>query len=115
MDVGARFLMLCLHVCDLALAHDQALNYLTNGGKTIGINLGSGAGNSVLQIIALINRISGKKVKYRFGPRRAGDPPKLVANVKEAQRVLMWRPRMDIEEIISTALEWHTSLREIHL
>ena len=98
-----------VHVTDLASAHLLALDQLEHG--SVVVNLGNGAGHSVLQVIESVQRVSGRKVPYRICPRRAGDPAVLVASSERARRVLGWRPRYaDLDEIVRTALVW----REAH-
>lgn len=97
-----------IHVTDLADAHVRAVGYLDKGGESAAINLGTGRGTSVLELIASIERISGRKVPYTLGPRRAGDPPALVADPGLAAKLLGWRARhSDIDTIVRTALAWH--------
>ncbi|NMB80461.1 MAG: UDP-glucose 4-epimerase GalE [Ignavibacteria bacterium] len=96
-----------IHVNDLADAHLKALNYLANGGSSQIINLGTGNGNSVLEIINKSMSITGKKINYEFAPRRPGDPDVLVADFNKAKKLLNWEPDFSIEEIISTAWNWH--------
>ncbi len=79
-----------IHVLDLASAHARALNYLRGGGSSTGCNLGTGIGVSVKEIIALAEEITGKPVPHVYGPRRAGDPPSLVADPSKAKAVLGW-------------------------
>ena len=98
-----------VHVTDLAAAHLLALDRLERG--SIVVNLGNGAGHSVLQVIGAVQRVSGRKVPYRLCPRRPGDPAALVASSQRAHRELGWRPRFaDLDEIVRTALLW----REAH-
>lgn len=98
-----------IHVTDLAAAHVQALDYLLRGGKTLALNLGTGSGHSVRKVIATVEHVGGMKVPVRESPRRAGDPPILVANAALANRTLHWKPRQSsLETIIETAWDWHT-------
>jgi len=97
-----------IHVTDLAAAHVRAFEYLGKGGASAAINLGTGSGTSVLELIASIERVSGRKVPHRVAPRRAGDPPALVADPSLAARLLGWRAaHSDIDTIVRTALAWH--------
>jgi UDP-arabinose 4-epimerase len=97
-----------IHVTDLADAHVRALGYLDQGGASAAINLGTGSGTSVLELIGSIERVSGRKVPRNLAPRRAGDPPALVADPSLAARLLGWRaPHSDIDTIVRTALAWH--------
>ncbi len=95
-----------IHVNDLALAHSQAINYLNDGNDSTVINLGTGSGNSVLEIIKKSERITGKKINYEITGRRAGDPAVLVADNKKAKELLNWYPVHTIEEIIESAWKW---------
>lgn len=95
------------HVNDLADAHLSALNYLVDGGDSTIINLGTGNGNSVLDIIEKTKVISGNDITIDIVGRRAGDPAILVADNKKANSILGWKPKYGIEEIIKTAWAWH--------
>lgn len=96
------------HVRDLASAHVQALRYLQAGGESVAVNLGTGQGHSVREVIATVEAITGCPVPRLEVPRRAGDPPELVADARYAYRLLGWRPRVsDLETIIRTAWAWH--------
>jgi UDP-arabinose 4-epimerase len=97
-----------IHVGDLAEAHVKALDYLCQGQPTRGFNLGTGSGVSVREILDAIQRVTGKSVPHRFGPRREGDPPALVSDPARANAELGWTPVMsDIDSIIATAWAWH--------
>ncbi len=72
-------------------------------------NLGTGTGNSVLQVIEAVEKSTGREVKKQFGPRRPGDPNKLVANAGRAREVLGWKPQHDIKDIVDSAAKWHRS------
>ncbi|GGF38504.1 UDP-glucose 4-epimerase GalE [Aliidongia dinghuensis] len=97
-----------IHVQDLADAHVKALAYLFDGGETTQLNLGTGTGNSVREVIDAVERVTGCKVPRREVGRRAGDPPELVANPAKANQLLGWKPVMsDIDSIIRTAWAWH--------
>jgi UDP-arabinose 4-epimerase len=99
-----------IHVCDLASAHVRALHHLENGGENGAVNLGTGKGHSVRAVIDCVERITGKRVPVREAPRRAGDPPELVAGVSRARELLGWLPRHStLEEIIETAWRWHSA------
>ncbi|KJV10669.1 UDP-glucose 4-epimerase [Elstera litoralis] len=96
-----------IHVADLADAHVRALTYLENGGATTAINLGSGTGFSIREILTAIETVLGVPVPHQFGPRRPGDPPSLVALAEKAKDVLGWVPKhSDIETIVRTAATW---------
>lgn len=97
-----------IHVTDLADAHVRAVGYIEKGGTSAAINLGTGRGNSVFELIAAIERVSGRKVPRKLAPRRPGDPPALVADPSLAARLLDWRAKhSDIDTIVQTALAWH--------
>lgn len=97
-----------IHVNDLADAHARALNYLENGGPSEAINLGTGTGTTVMEVIQAVERISGRKVTKTIGPPREGDPPALVASAEKAKTVLGWEPQhSDIDTIIRSAWAWH--------
>lgn len=93
-----------VHVGDLAAAHLAALDYLSAEGGHRAVNLGNGSGFSVREVVAAVERVSGRSVPWREGPRRAGDPARLVASVALAGRLLDWRPRMpSLDDIVATA------------
>ncbi|MFO1485319.1 MAG: UDP-glucose 4-epimerase GalE [Verrucomicrobiaceae bacterium] len=96
-----------IHVCDLASAHALALNYLRQGGDTIAVNLGTGRGFSVKEIIATAEAVTGRTIPVQYGPRRAGDPAELVADPSRAAQVLGWRAfHLDPREHIEAAWRW---------
>jgi len=99
-----------IHVTDLADAHVLSLRRLLNDGASGPINLGTGCGSSVREVISMAERISGRKVPVLEGPRRAGDPPVLVADASLANRLLGWNPRFsDLATIVETAWKWHST------
>jgi UDP-glucose-4-epimerase GalE len=95
-----------IHVNDLASAHVKALEHLMAGKPSLAVNVGSGAGASVQEIISAVEKITGKRVPHTKAPRRAGDPPELVANPAKAQALLKWKASYGLEEIVSTAWNW---------
>ena len=96
-----------IHVDDLAEAHVRAVRYLEAGGENTALNLATGNGYSVRQIIAAVAKAVGQAVPHRGAPRRAGDPPALVADPALAAEVLGWRAKCsDLDTIIETALAW---------
>lgn len=100
-----------IHVEDLAAAHLQALDYLRRGGASTTLNCGYGHGYSVREVIAAVERAHGAPLAVLEQPRRAGDPPSLVADASRAGEVLGWRPRYDdIDLIARTALAWERKL-----
>jgi len=93
-----------IHVTDLADAHLDALDYLADDGATEALNLGNGAGYSVMQVIESVTRVSGREVPYTLGDRRAGDPPVLVASSDRAHDLLGWTPgHADLDDIVRSA------------
>lgn len=95
-----------IHVGDLADAHLRALQYLKKGGESLTVNLGTGKGHSVLEVIEAAETITGRKVRWTKAPRRPGDPPALVADPSQAQTVLQWRAKRDLTDMISSAWKW---------
>lgn len=97
-----------IHVADLAYAHVLALEFLTGGGTTTAINLGTGLGHSVLEVIEAARKVTGRKIPTILRARRIGDPPVLTASADRAFSLLGWRPRhIDLEEILYHAWNWH--------
>jgi UDP-arabinose 4-epimerase len=97
-----------IHVCDLARAHVLALQHLLDGGETIAVNLGSGYGASVRQVIGTVKSVTGREVSTRDLPRRPGDPAVLVADPTKARQVLGWAPEQsDLKKIVGDAWRWH--------
>jgi len=97
-----------IHVDDLARAHVLALQHLLTKGETIAVNLGTGHGASVRQVIDTARRITGREIAVRDASRRAGDPPVLVADAKKACEVLGWAPQYsDLAAVITDAWRWH--------
>ena len=97
-----------VHVVDLAAAHLAALRYLLEGGATAAVNLGTGDGASVEDVVRAVEVIAGRPVARRLCPRRPGDPPRLVAAPGMARDLLGWRPeRSDLATIVADALRWH--------
>ncbi|MFK3776065.1 UDP-glucose 4-epimerase GalE [Pseudomonas sp. NPDC089406] len=100
-----------VHVCDLASAHALAVDYLVRGGDSAVFNLGNGLGFSVQQVIDAACRVTGRLIEVREAPRRAGDPPSLVADAGKARQVLGWAPRYAaLEEIVGHAWQWELTL-----
>lgn len=97
-----------VHVADVADAHILAANYLDGNNSSEIVNLGTGKGYSIFDIISLIESHLKVKVNYTVVPRREGDPDSLVANANFASRLLNFKCRYDIIDIIKTAYKWHT-------
>jgi UDP-glucose-4-epimerase GalE len=95
-----------IHVNDLASAHVKALEHLQAGKGSIALNLGTGRGHSVQEVIAMVEEVVGKAVPKQVSPRRPGDPPALVADPRCAQKVLDWKATRSLREIVSTAWNW---------
>jgi UDP-glucose-4-epimerase GalE len=97
-----------VHVADLADAHLAALARLEQGGPSGFYNLGNGDGTSVKQIVETVARVSGRPVPHTIGPRRPGDPARLVAANARARRELGWTPKLErLDAIVETAWRWH--------
>ena len=100
-----------VHVSDLADAHVKAANYLEAGGKSTALNLGTGVGTSVLELINTIGEVTGKRVPVSYLPRRPGDPASLFAEAKQARKVLRWEPRfLETAKVVETAVRFFSSL-----
>ena len=94
-----------IHVSDLAEGHVQALEYL-DAGSSIAINLGTGRGHSIREVLATIKSVTGREVPSRTAPARPGDPPELVADPTRAEKVLGWKAKRSLEQIVATAWKW---------
>jgi len=104
-----------IHVDDLADAHLKAVAYLAKGGATDGFNLGTGTGLSVKQILQTVERVTGKQVPVKYGPRREGDPARLIADPSKALNVLGWEAKhKDADAIVATAWQWASSANKGH-
>jgi UDP-glucose 4-epimerase len=102
-----------IHVEDLARAHLNSLDYLRAGGKSLTANCGYGHGYSVREVLSSVEKIAGLKLNVREEPRRAGDPPSLVAKTDKVRTVLGWQPKLDdIDTIVRTSLEWERRLQK---
>jgi len=101
-----------IHVEDLASAHLRALDYLRKDGASATLNCGYGHGFSVREVLRMVQQVSGKALAVEESPRRAGDPPSLVAKADRIRAVLGWEPRLDdLETIVRTQLEWEHRLQ----
>jgi UDP-glucose 4-epimerase len=101
-----------IHVEDLADAHLKALDYLRRNGASTTLNCGYGHGYSVREVIAMVDRLNGRAITAVEQPRRAGDPPSLVARAERIRQVLGWSPRHDnLEAIVRSQLEWERRLQ----
>jgi UDP-arabinose 4-epimerase len=104
-----------IHVSDLADAHVRALQYVEKsgdeeGGDSLAINLGTGRGYSVLEVIRAAENATGQPVRRNIGPRRPGDPPVLVADPAKARRLLGWTAQRDLDDIVTSAWAWMQNL-----
>jgi UDP-glucose-4-epimerase GalE len=99
-----------IHVRDLADAHVLALEHLRGTGRDLALNLGTGRGHSVREVIDAAERVTGRAIARREMARRRGDPPVLVADARRAKAMLNWVPQHSgIDEIIADAWSWHKS------
>lgn len=104
-----------IHVVDLAKAHVKAVERLIGKKSEDNLeifNLGTGIGNSVLEIITTFEESTGVKVNYKIGPRRAGDVPSIYADTKKAGDILGWKTERDLSNSLSTAWKWEIALKE---
>jgi UDP-arabinose 4-epimerase len=98
-----------IHVTDIADAHVKALQYLSGQGESTALNLGTGAGHSVSEVVAAVERAGGQPVKVLKCARRPGDPAVLVADGARAKQILGWQPRYSgLDSIVESAWRWHT-------
>jgi UDP-glucose 4-epimerase len=101
-----------IHVEDLATAHLDALSYLQDGGASVTLNCGYGHGYSVREVIKSVERVGARPIVVKEEPRRAGDPPILIAKADRVRSTLGWKPRLDdLDTIVRTALEWERKLQ----
>jgi UDP-glucose 4-epimerase len=112
-----------IHVNDLADAHVRALQYLETQpqeerrdekGDSLVVNLGTGRGHSVFEIIQAVENATGRPVRRTVGPRRPGDPPVLVADPAKAQRVLGWTAQRNLADVVSSAWKWMQKTAQRH-
>jgi UDP-glucose-4-epimerase GalE len=96
-----------VHVEDLADAHLRALDHLADGGGSATLNLGTGTGSSVREVIAAVERHSGRVIDVVDAPRRVGDPAAVWADAGRAAAVLGWRAGHDLDAIVASAVRWH--------
>lgn len=97
-----------VNVVDLNIAHVKALEYLSKGGKSEVINIGTGTGNSVLEIIQEVEKQTGKKLSLdRASAARKGEYPRAVADITKAEKILSWKPGRSIKDSISSLISWY--------
>jgi UDP-glucose 4-epimerase len=100
-----------VHVADLAEAHVLALEHLRSGNESDFLNLGTGAGCSVMEVVETARKVTGKPIPTKFEGRRAGDPPKLVADASKAKKLLGWEPAMsDLTTILRSQWKWREGI-----
>jgi UDP-arabinose 4-epimerase len=102
-----------IHVNDLASAHVKALEHLAAGKGSFAVNVGTGNGASVREVISAVEKVTGKPVPHSLVARRRGDPPALVANPAKAQSLLHWKATRGLDEIVSTAWSWEEHRRNV--
>jgi len=101
-----------IHVSDLAEAHVAALRHLLRGGGSLTLNCGYGTGHSVRDVLAAVERVSGRSLAVRNLPRRAGDAPVLVARAERIRTALGWQPRLEgLDGIVASALAWERRMQ----
>lgn len=99
-----------IHVLDLADAHAKALKYLEENPGSYSFNAGTGRGYTNLEVVRTAEEVSGKKINYRIGPRRSGDPAILVADAKNAKQTLGWASKhSNLRTIVESAWKWHSA------
>jgi len=100
-----------IHVEDLADAHLKALTYLENNGESATLNCGYGHGYSVRDVLNAVEKAHGAPLKIVEQPRRAGDPPSLIAQAEKIKKLLNWEPKFDdLDKIVTSALNWEKKL-----
>jgi len=98
-----------IHVSDLSRGHVQAADHLEQGGASCVINLGSGRGYSIREVVSAVERITGRKVSTRVVARRPGDPAVLMADASLAKKMFGWAPEYSLEETVASAWKWMQS------
>ncbi len=96
-----------IHVLDLVETHTRALEKLLGGAKSNFYNAGVGRGYSNREVIQTVEKVVGKKMKIKFGPRREGDADSLYASIDKIKKDFNWSPKYSLEDIVKTAYEWH--------
>jgi UDP-arabinose 4-epimerase len=99
-----------IHVTDLGEAHIAALRHLLGDGTSAAVNLGTGKGASVREVVSTVETVTGRKVPTREEPRRAGDPPALIADPRRAEALLGWQARAGLAAMVEDAWRWHLKL-----
>ena len=105
-----------IHVSDIAHAHTKALQYMIEERNTKQcdvFNLGTGNGVTVLELIKAFEKVSGEKLNYKLGPRRAGDVVAVYADNYKAQALLDWDTKFDLDQMMDTAWRWEQALKKV--
>jgi len=97
-----------VHVLDLASAHTSAIEHLLSNRASHALNLGTGKGTTVKELLDAVQQVLGRKLNVKYAPRRKGDSPVLVADNGLAKQTIGWSPRHDLKSIIGTAWHWHS-------
>ena len=100
-----------IHVTDLAIAHVRGLDYLTAGGESTPLNLGTEKGFSVREVLAATEQVTGITLRKKIVTRRPGDPAVLLADPTRAKRLLQWTPTLSLETMIASAWKWLQNYR----
>jgi UDP-glucose-4-epimerase GalE len=95
-----------IHVNDLAVAHGLALQHLAARNVSVGLNLGTGQGYSVKEVLNRVEEVTGRRVPVRVAARRPGDPPSLVADPRRAEKMLQWKAKRSLDDMVRTAWDW---------
>jgi UDP-glucose 4-epimerase len=106
-----------VHVSDIAFAHVQALNYLIDKKQNCNFsifNLGTGKGVSVLEAISAFEKVSGKKLNYKIGPRRAGDVAAIYSDCSYTENKLGWKAKYNLEQMMQSAWQWQLNLNKLN-
>lgn len=98
-----------VHVEDLARAHVQALDHLERGGESTALNIGTGVGSSVMEVLGLASEIAGREVPHDIAARRSGDPAAIFADPEQARILLGWTAEHGLRDIMKTAYDWHAA------
>ncbi len=102
-----------IHVNDLAEAHVLALKYLIDDGESTALNLGTGHGYSIREVMRSIKDVTGRDVPFTIAPRRPGDPPVLIADASRTNKLLNWKPQRDLRNMVATAWNWLQNRQDI--
>lgn len=103
-----------VHVLDLADVHARAVDYLADGGQSVTVNVGTGRGASVLEVVAAARAATGRGIELRDAPRRPGDPPAIWADGRLARSTFGWTPAHDLDSMVASAWRWHVAHPDGH-